>query len=279
MKSIPTIFVWDKATRTVINKPARDINWVFEGKGVATRKYDGVAIMVDAGKVYVRLEWRTGDKLPNGFIKLQDVNPKKPEAPIPGWAPVDMRFITKPVGPDEKALREAWKAKLAELTAKKMAFANKYVVLPNAYAPAPELHPVTMLPNGTYELCGPKIRGNHEKLSNHVLLEHGADVIKGVPRTFEKLKAFMETYEGEGIVWHDKTTGVVQMAKIKRRDFGFFTRITKEDLAMAYGVTTVPVEGKIPDGPFPVVHVPPVEGIFEVDNPETGDDIHLTAAE
>lgn len=279
MKSIPTIFVWDKATRTVINKPARGIEWIFQGKGVATRKYDGVAILVENGKVYVRLEWRTGDKVLNGFIKLQDPNPKKPDAAIPGWAPVDTRFLTKPVGPDEKALREAWNAKLQELTAKKLNFANKFVVSANIYAPAPELQPVTMLPDGTYELCGPKIRGNHEGLSSHVLFKHGDDVVKGVPRTFEKLKAFMETYEGEGIVWHDKTTGVVQMAKIKRRDFGFFTRITKEDLQMAYGTMTMPFEGKLSDGPIPIVHVPSIEGIFEADNSETGDDVHLAAAE
>lgn len=239
MKSIPTIFLIDKETRTVVNKQLKMVDWVFQGKGVPTRKWDGIAIKVENGKVFRRYEWKSGTKaglVPIGFIRVQEPDPKRPLAPLPGWVAVPDTFVTNPKGADEKALQEAWNHYLRELNHQKALIATKTVVSANIYAPAPELHPVLTLPNGTYELCGPKIHGNHENLSSHVLYPHGQHIVKKVPRTYENLKAFLEKYDGEGIVWHYKLdNGIVMMAKIKRRDFGFFTRISKEDIAMAYG--------------------------------------------
>lgn len=273
MKHIPTIFVWDNTARTVINKQARGCEWVFQIKGIATRKYDGVAIKVENGKVFRRHEWHEGEMIPNGFIRLESPDPRKPHKAIPGWVPVPESFKTKPHGADERALKEAWAAKLDELTKKLWARldaqdeakrkAGRSDFVGNRYAPAPESRPrVTQVPDGTYELCGPKIRGNHERFSSHVLMLHGEDVVRSVPRDFEKLKTFLERYDGEGIVFHNQLPGgVVQMAKIKRRDFGFHTRLSKEDLEMAYG--------KPKAEPDPAA-------VFEAGNEASGDDIHLS---
>ncbi len=72
--------------------------------------------------------------------------------------------------------------------------------------------------DATYELMGPKVQGNKGGLSTYVLVPHGREPIADVPRSFEGLRAWLETNLIEGVVWHH-TDG--RAAKIKRRDFGF----------------------------------------------------------
>lgn len=225
MKSIPTIFIRDKATRLVINKPFRMIDWVFKGKGVATRKYDGVAVKVEHGKVYIRHEWKSGEKPLVGFTRLQDPDPKHPNSLIPGWLAVSESFLTAPKGVEEKAIQQAW-----QLWIQAESSLDAIQIKPpvNMYANVKEKQ--YRVPDGTYELCGPKIRGNQEKFKQHILIPHGYDSIKGVPRSYDKLKTFMETFDGEGVVWHYREEGVTAMAKIKRRDFGFYQRLTEEEV-------------------------------------------------
>ena len=310
MKSIQTIFVWDKATNSVTNKQARGCEWVFFGKGIATRKWDGLAIKIENGKYFRRHELRVGESIPDGFVRVESPDPKKPLKPIPGWVPVNDRFKTKPRGSDERALKEAYDDKLKQLTqalwaridaqeeAKRRA--GKSLEVKNLYCPEKEKYPlVREIPDGTYELCGPKIHGNHELLKGHVLYKHGECVVKHVPRTFDKLKAFLETFDGEGIVFHNNPVGGgTQMAKIKRRDFGFLTRIPKEDLEMAYRKSAdAPMEKYDPpfateyreDGAAEIekaqivsltkalaeVKVDPFAALFEPDNKDTGNDVHL----
>jgi len=72
------------------------------------------------------------------------------------------------------------------------------------------------LPPGTYELCGPKMGKNKEKLDSYKLIRHGDDVVD-IPRDFDGIKAWLQANEMEGVVWHHPDG---RMAKIKRRDFG-----------------------------------------------------------
>lgn len=75
-------------------------------------------------------------------------------------------------------------------------------------------------PDGTYELIGPKVQGNPEKQSCHLLIRHGgglAGPIDGVPIDFSGLQAWLAEKDIEGIVWHHPDG---RMAKIKLRDFG-----------------------------------------------------------
>lgn len=74
------------------------------------------------------------------------------------------------------------------------------------------------LPDGTYELCGPKVQGNPEGFVSHHLVAHAeAEQYPGAPRDYDGLRHFLEGKNIEGLVFraHDG-----RMAKIKKRDFG-----------------------------------------------------------
>lgn len=73
------------------------------------------------------------------------------------------------------------------------------------------------LPDGTYELCGPKVQGNPEGLSAHVLVRHGVEIIQDAPREYLALKYYFARVNIEGIVWHHQDG---RMVKIKGKDFG-----------------------------------------------------------
>lgn len=80
------------------------------------------------------------------------------------------------------------------------------------------LHPFWY--NGTYELVGPSVQGNPEKLPHHILVKHGSDIagkLYDVPLEFDALRLWLDGQDIEGIVWHHPDG---RMAKIKLRDFG-----------------------------------------------------------
>lgn len=76
-------------------------------------------------------------------------------------------------------------------------------------------HPA--LPDGTYELVGPKIQGNPEHFNAHTLVRHGESVLPDAPRSFDELREYLRSLNIEGIVWHHPDG---RMVKIKRKDFG-----------------------------------------------------------
>jgi len=71
--------------------------------------------------------------------------------------------------------------------------------------------------DGTYELCGPKVNGNPEKLDTHILIPHGEFIYEDCPRTFVEIKKWLEDKDIEGIVWWNEDG---RKAKIKKKDFG-----------------------------------------------------------
>ena len=71
-------------------------------------------------------------------------------------------------------------------------------------------------PDGTYELCGPKVQKNPEQFGAHVLVRHGAEVLDA-PRTYKALCSYLANKDIEGIVWHHEDG---RMVKIKGEDFG-----------------------------------------------------------
>lgn len=71
---------------------------------------------------------------------------------------------------------------------------------------------------GTYELCGPKIQGNPEGYSIHVLIKHSeAEKYRRLHRSREAIMNFLRDNDIEGIVFHHPDG---RMCKIKNRDFG-----------------------------------------------------------
>lgn len=179
MKKIPTIFErdWDGDRSRVVDKPHPDCGWVFDGEGVATRKYDGTSCLVRDGKLYKRREIKAGQIAPPDFeVATVDEETGK----TVGWVPVGD-------GAEDRWHREAF------------AEAGGYS-------------------DGTYELLGPKIQGNVEQRTKHVLQSHAmARTYPTAPRTFNGLCAWLSSYDIEGLVFHHPDG---RMAKIKLRDFG-----------------------------------------------------------
>lgn len=157
--------------------------WVADGEGVATRKFDGTCCMWHDGMLWKRHELKAGKLAPVGFVAAQ--SPDAVTGDVPGWVPVGD-------GPDDKRHREALERAGGALE------------------------------DGTYELCGPKVQGNPEGYSSHVLVRHGVDVLNDCPRTFDALREYLRGRDDiEGVVWHHKDG---RMVKIKGKDFGLRRR-------------------------------------------------------
>ena len=176
MKKIVSLFQRDyEGTRLVLNQVVPGAEWVVAGEGVATRKYDGTCCLVRDGRLYKRFDCTQGRQPPSGFMPAQDPDPTTGH--WPGWLLVGD-------GPEDRWHREAFEA-------------------------------AGNLPDGTYELLGPKIQGNPDGFDTHVLIPHGKEILDA-PRDFDGLKAWLEPLTIEGVVWHHPDG---RMVKIKRRDF------------------------------------------------------------
>jgi hypothetical protein len=183
MKKIPTLFCRNTdGDNKVRDEVVSGCEWVQAGEGVATVKHDGTCCMVRSGQLFKRYELKPGQHMPAAFERAQDPDPITGRTP--GWLPVGD-------GPEDQWHREAWEHPMAG----------------NARKP---------LPDGTYELCGPKVQGNPEGLSAHFLIRHGA-VAAFPPTHFVSLREYLAERNIEGVVWHHPDG---RMAKIKKRDFG-----------------------------------------------------------
>lgn len=186
MKKIISLFQRNyDGDRLVRNEVTPGAEWVLAGEGVPTRKFDGTCCMVREGRLFKRFDVKSGRRPPPNFEPAQDSDPVTGH--WPGWVPVGD-------GPDDRWHRDAF---------------GHYSLGEGG----------TELPDGTYELCGPKIQGDPEGFGVHVLVPHGKTIIVGASlRSFDEIREFLlsEPDRMEGIVWHHPDG---RMVKIKRRDF------------------------------------------------------------
>ena len=184
MKKIPTLFKREFEDHKIvgISEEVTDgMEWVLEGKGVATVKWDGSCCAIINGELYKRYDAKKGKKAPEGAIPCCEPDPVTGHHPH--WVkcdesnPADKWFF--------KAFKYSW-----EYT-----YGN----------------------DGTYEAVGKHFNGNPYKIDYDMLIKHGIDIVYPV-RTFEGIKEFLITnHHCEGIVfWLDNEP----MCKIKRTDFG-----------------------------------------------------------
>lgn len=183
MKKIISLFQRNYTTNHLVrDEVVPGAEWVINGEGVATRKWDGTCTRIKDNKLWKRLEVKKGKIAPIGFEVAQE--PDTTTGDCLGWVLVGE-------GPEDRWFREGF-------------------MLSSTMADS-------VMSDGTYELCGPKINGNPEKLSNHLLISHGNVTYEDCPRTFNEIKEYLNNRDIEGIVWWHSDG---RMVKIKKKDFG-----------------------------------------------------------
>ena len=175
MKKIPTLFKRNPEDRRhVLNEVNHGCEWVLAGEGVATRKYDGTCVLLDAeGGWYARREVKRGKTAPACWYEVDrdDATGKSV-----GWEPIGGSPFVK--------------------------FFDEAVTDLEGRRP------------GTYELIGPKVNGNPEGVGRHVLVPHAdAEVMNEPTRDFDSLAEWLSQQPHEGVVWHHPDGRMVKLKK------------------------------------------------------------------
>lgn len=156
MKKISTLFKKNPENLgLVINEIDPNNQWVFDGEGIPTRKYDGTATAIINGEIYKRYDVKKGRQVPNGAIPCQEAD--LITGHHPHWLKCDK---------DKKEDKYFFEA-LDKLYSMK-----RGVII-----------------DGTYELIGEKVQGNPEKIEGHQLVRHGDKKLIGLvyPMTFDNI--------------------------------------------------------------------------------------------
>lgn len=188
MKKIPCLFVRDFRGSTFVD-PTSSITpgceWVMNGEGIATRKWDGTACAVINGRLHRRYDAKRGRVPPPGAIPCGDPDPVTGH--WPHW--IEVRDFN---------------------------LSDQYHLLAWNDLPPASVKGRSRLEDGTYELIGPAIGGNPEGFGHHFLMPHGVDVLN-VERTYDGIRSYLAEHLIEGIVFHYNNG---RMCKIRRKDFG-----------------------------------------------------------
>ena len=187
MKKLSTLYQKDPSDLgRVINVINEENEWVINGEGIPTRKFDGTATTIINGELYKRYDCKinkeTGEYkrlIPVGAISCQE--PDKLSGHHPHWIKCER---------DNPA--DKWHFKAFDVLDEKI--------------------------DGTYELCGKKVQGNPEHIEGHELIKHGCVILPINDYGFDSLKSYLLTNDIEGIVFHHKNDG--RMCKIRKSDFG-----------------------------------------------------------
>lgn len=190
MKKIPTLFkrIYENHRVAGITPEVTEgMEWVLEGEGVATIKWDGSCCMIMGGTLYKRYDAKKGKNPPEGAIPCCDPDPVTGH--WPHWVKVDEN------NPSDKWFVEALKSDYNRSSTEGL--------LSSSFP-------------YTFEAIGPHFQGNPYRIEQDCLVLHGDNIVD-VERTFEGIKKFLTAFEIEGLVfWKD---GEAQ-CKIKRSDFG-----------------------------------------------------------
>ncbi len=181
MKKISTLFKKDpKDLGKVINEIKPENKWVFDGEGIATRKFDGTACAIINGEIYKRYDVKRGRTIPDGAIPCQEADT------ISGHHPHWLKC-------DRSKNEDKY-------------FFEGFDTLENKE-------------DGTYELIGEKVQGNPEKIEGHKLIKHGIEILDLPSLDFYSLKDYLSNQSNdiEGIVFHHKKDG--RMCKLRKSDF------------------------------------------------------------
>jgi len=183
MKKISTLFKKDpNDLGRVVNEINPENEWVFDERVKATRKWDGTACAIIDGELYKRYDVKKGKAVPENAIPCQE--PDFITGHWPHWIKCDR---------SENGNKWHFEAFDSDLN----------------------------LADGTYELIGPKIQGNPERVIKHILMKHGEfelNILRHNKPTFDTICYHLMEWDIEGIVFHHPDG---RMCKIRKSDFGF----------------------------------------------------------
>lgn len=190
MKKIPRLFLRDDE-RKILNEVTPGCEWVLNGEGRPTRKYDGTSsalIITSIINFYKRYDNKKEKAIEDDWIHSGDTTERGKNI---YWIP-----ITKADKWHQEAIKNF-----------------------NDFDYDIEFDTLT-----TFELCGPKVQGNPEKLTKHIFIHHGKTnseedkyLLEHNPRTVEEIKKVLSNLDIEGIVWHHEDG---RMCKILKKNFG-----------------------------------------------------------
>ncbi len=168
MKKIPTLFTRQFEKHRVVGispEPIPGLEWVLNGEGVATVKWDGACCAIIDGKFYRRYDAKGGKPVPENAIPCQE-KADPVTGHLPCWVPCSR---------NENGDKWFWAA------------------YDNAQ----------MTEDGTYEAVGPHFQSNPYEFKADTLIRHGADTVD-VERSFDGIRQYLSDHAVEGIVfWKD----------------------------------------------------------------------------
>nr|DAT87006.1 MAG TPA: protein of unknown function (DUF5565) [Caudoviricetes sp.] len=208
MKKIPTLFERVYKNHKIVDilpNVTQGMEWVLQGKGVATLKVDGSCCAIINGEFYKRYDAKRGKPIPEGAIKCQE-EPDPITGHLPCWVKVDENK------PEDKWFIEAYKT---TIESGKIETTNGGLASGKISEHREFVYP--KLQDGTYEAIGVHFQGNPYNLHRDTIVKHGTITIN-VERTFDGIKKYLSEHYIEGIVFW---LGGEPRCKIKRSDFGF----------------------------------------------------------
>jgi hypothetical protein len=188
MKKISTLYKKDpNDLGKVINEINPENQWVFEGEAIATRKFDGTSVAIINSILYKRYDVKKGRQVPEGAIPCQEADTITGHHPH--WLKCD---INKK---EDRYFFEGLQQTLDNMS-------------------------LSVLPDGTYELIGEKVQNNPERITSHLLVKHGVEIIDLLSLDYEYLKKYLSNPNNdiEGIVFHHISDS--RMCKLRKSDFG-----------------------------------------------------------
>ena len=188
MKKIPTLFKRIFENNRIVgitDEVTEGMEWVLNGEGIATVKWDGSCCAIIGGELYKRYDAKKGKKPPEGAIPCCDPDPITGHHPH--WVKCDRN------NPADK-----WFFNALDRTDQAKIQNDNY---------------------RTYEAVGKHFNGNPYGWSDDILISHGdIEINRNLTMTFDGIKKFLKENYIEGIVfWLNGEP----MCKIKRSDFGF----------------------------------------------------------
>lgn len=180
MKKVPTLFNRDFANnpRYVTQEVNPEAQWVIDGDGVATRKYDGACCAIIKGLFVKRRELKSGESEPYGFILADhDLKTGKKQ----GWVEVGN-------GNEDKYFRDGYE-KLEDKSDGTFELIGKKV-------------------QGNPENIDGHMLLRHSE----------AEAYQDFPRNFDGIREKLLSMNIEGIVWHHEDGRMVKIKKRDFKD-------------------------------------------------------------